>query len=263
MPIMIRSKTIAAIACAVLCVLPVSSHARSAHNRIEAAVKKYLASHPDEIGEIAKAYVLRHPEVIQQALEELRRRTAADAAAKKTAALKRDAAEIFRSPHQVMLGNPRAEVTLVEFFDYNCGFCRRALADTLDLLANDSGIRIVLKELPVLGPGSVEAAKIAVAVRMQDADGAKYLEFHRRLLGGRGAANRETALAIAKDLGLDVDRLMKDAESDEARTTIAEGRKLARDLGINGTPGYVIGNDVVLGAVGLAALKERIKLARK
>ena len=90
---------------------------------------------------------------------------------------------MFSSPHQVVLGNPPGNVTFVEFFDYNCGYCKRAMSDMLTLLKNDPKLKVVLKEFPVLGPGSVEAAQVAVAVRMQDKTGKKYLEFHQKLLG--------------------------------------------------------------------------------
>jgi protein-disulfide isomerase len=121
---------------------------------------------------------------------------------------------------------------------------------------------VVLKEFPVLGPGSVEAAQVAVAVRMQDKTGQKYLEFHQKLLGGRGPADRAHALAVAKEIGLDMTRLEKDMASDEAKATFDENIKLAEALGMNGTPSYVIGSEVVVGAAGLDALKEKVNTAR-
>jgi protein-disulfide isomerase len=121
----------------------------------------------------------------------------------------------------------------------------------------------VLKEFPVLGQGSTEAAQVAVAVHMQDATGKKYREFHEKLLGGRGQANRARALAVAKEVGLDTAQLEKDMASDEVKATIAENLKLAEALGINGTPSYVIGSDVVVGAVGLEVLKEKVSAARR
>src|SRR5260370_37613770 len=132
----------------------------------------------------------------------------------------------------------------------------------LDLLKNDPKLKIILKEFPVLGPGSVEAAKVAVAVRMQDKSGKKYLEFHQKLLGGRGQADRTRALAAAKDVGLDVARIEKDMASDEVKATLEESFKLADALGLNGTPSYVVGSDVVVGAVGLKTLKEKVNAAR-
>jgi protein-disulfide isomerase len=132
----------------------------------------------------------------------------------------------------------------------------------LTLLKDDPNLKIVLKEFPVLGPGSVEAARVAVAVRMQDKSSKKYLEFHQKLLGGRGAADSARALAVAKEVGLDMDRLQKDMKSGEVDKTLQQDFKLAEALGLNGTPSYVIGNDVVVGAIGLPGLREKINTSR-
>jgi protein-disulfide isomerase len=136
------------------------------------------------------------------------------------------------------------------------------MGDMLALLEGDPKLKIVLKEFPVLGPGSVEAAQVAVAVRMQDKTGKKYLEFHQKLLGGRGQADRPHALAVAKDIGMDMARIEKDMDSIEVKATLDESMKLADALGLNGTPSYVIGENVVIGAVGLPALQEKINTAR-
>ncbi len=124
--------------------------------------------------------------------------------------------------------------------------------DMLALMKSDPKLKVVLKEFPVLGPGSVEAAQVAVAVRMQDPTGKKYLDFHQKLLGGRGQADKAAALAAAKAAGLDLARIERDMNSPEVKTTLEESFKLAEALGMNGTPSYVIGKDVVVGAVGLA-----------
>jgi protein-disulfide isomerase len=129
----------------------------------------------------------------------------------------------------------------------------------LTLLKTDSNLRFVLKEFPVLGPGSVEAAHVAVAARMQDPTGKKYIEFHEKLLGGRGPADKTRALAVAKEVGFDMTRLEKDMDSAEVKTTIDEDMKLADALGVSGTPTYVVGGEVVVGAVGLDELKAKLK----
>ncbi len=139
----------------------------------------------------------------------------------------------------------------------------RALGDTLELLNSDPKLKIVLKEFPILGPGSLEAAHVAVAVRMQDPTGTKYLDFHQRLLQSSGPADKAHALAIAQTIGLDVAQLEKDMDSEEVRQSLEESGNLARALGLNGTTSYVIGDNVVASAVGLAALKTRIQQARK
>ncbi|HMI12484.1 MAG TPA: DsbA family protein, partial [Bradyrhizobium sp.] len=139
---------------------------------------------------------------------------------------------------------------------------KRAMADMLDLMKTDPKLKVVLKEFPVLSQGSVEAAQVAVAVRMQDPSGKKYLDFHQKLLTGRGAADKARAMAAAKDAGLDTARIEKDLASPEVRATIEENFKLAEAMGMNGTPSYVIGQQVVIGAVGLDNLREKIGVAR-
>ena len=215
-----------------------------------------------EIETIVKNYLIAHPEVLEEAMNELNKRQAADEAAKHEASITENSQAIFNSPRNVTLGNKSGDVTFVEFFDYNCGYCKRAMADMLDLMKDDPKLKVVLKEFPVLSEGSVEAAKVAVAVRMQDPGGKKYLDFHQKLLGGRGPADKARAMAAAKDAGLDTARIEKDLANPEIKATIAENFKLAEDMGMNGTPSYVIGKQVVIGAVGLEGLKEKIGLAR-
>ena len=234
----------------------------------EAIVRDYLASHSDEVGAIVKDYFIKHPEAVGQILAELiKHRPNASAAASGKAAIDRsaaiasNAAELFSSPHQVTLGDPQGEVTLVEFFDYNCGFCKRAVSDPLALIKDDPHLRVVLKEFPILGPGSTEAARVAIAARMQDP--AKYLAFHQELFRSPGPASEHKALDAAKDQGFDMARLEQDMASDEVGATLAEDMKLASALGFSGTPSYVIGKEVVIGTVGAAALMERIKRARE
>jgi protein-disulfide isomerase len=215
-----------------------------------------------EIETIIKNYLVSHPEVLEEAMAELNKRQAADEAEKHEASVVQNSDTIFNSPRGVLLGNKDGDVTFVEFFDYNCGYCKRAMADMLDLMKSDSKLKVVLKEFPVLSEGSVEAARVAVAVRMQDPGGKKYLDFHQRLLGGRGPADKARALAAAKDAGLDVGRLEKDLASPEVKATIEENFKLAEAMGMNGTPSYVIGKQIVVGAIGLDGLKEKIGIAR-
>jgi protein-disulfide isomerase len=252
------------------------SQAQDLRGEIDSIIKEYLASHPDEVGEIVKNYMIRHPEAVGQIIAELlKHRPAASTSAgaggvanampapAADAAIAGNASQLFSSPHQVTLGNPKGDVTLVEFFDYSCGFCKRALPDMLTLLKDDPKLKIVLKEFPILGPGSADAARVAVAVRMQDPDGKKYLAFHQELLGAPGPASKEKALAAAKDQGLDMARLEQDMASNEVNTTIKEDMTLANAIGIHGTPSYVIGKNLIVGAIGITALEGDIAAARK
>ncbi len=227
-----------------------------------ASAQSFSDTQRSDIEGIVRNYLVTHPEVLEEAMAELTKRQAADEAKKHEATVAQNANTIFNSPRGVVLGNKDGDVTFVEFFDYNCGYCKRAMADMLDLMKSDPKLKVVLKEFPVLSPGSVEAAQVAVAVRMQDPSGKKYLDFHQRLLGGRGPADKAHALAAAKDAGLDVARIEKDMASPEAKATIEENFKLAEAMGMNGTPSYVIGKQVVIGAIGLDGLKEKIDLAR-
>jgi protein-disulfide isomerase len=246
---MIRTLTSAAAAALLMLAPPV-------------AAEEFSAPQKSEIEHIVRDYLVSHPEVLQEAIAELEKRQAAADLEKTKAAVSSNAETLFNSSRQVVLGNPNGDVTMVEFFDYNCGYCKRAMADMLDLLKNDPKLKIILKEFPVLGPGSVEAAKVAAAVRMQDKTGKKYLDFHQKLLGGRGQADKTRALAVAKEVGFDMKRIETDMEGDEAKASLEESLKLGETLGLNGTPSYIVGTDVVVGAVGLEALRGKVATAR-
>ena len=229
---------------------------------LSASAQSFSDAQRGDIEAIVKNYLIAHPEVLEEAMAELTKRQSAAETAKHEASVTENANTIFNSPRGVTLGNKDGDVTFVEFFDYNCGYCKRAMTDMLDLMKADPKLKVVLKDFPVLSQGSVEAAQVAVAVRMQDPTGKKYLDFHQKLLGGRGAADKARALAVAKDVGLDIAKLEKDMASPEAKATIEENFKLAESMGMNGTPSYVIGKQVVIGAVGLDNLKEKIGVAR-
>ena len=227
-----------------------------------AEAQGFSASQRGEIEKIIKDYLIAHPEILEDMSVELSKRQAEAEAEKHRAAVKKNADLIFNSPRGVIVGNRSGDVNFVEFFDYNCGYCKRAMQDMLGLMKADPNLRVVLKEFPVLGPGSVEAAQVAVALRMQDPGGKKYLDFHQRLLNGRGQVDKARALAAAKEAGADMAKLEKDLASPEVNATLNENFKLAEDMGLNGTPSYVIGNDVVVGAAGMEALAKKIAQAR-
>ncbi len=227
------------------------------------AAQDFSSAQRSEIEKIIKDYLVKNPEVLQEAMAELEKKQQLAETEKARSAIKNHTEALFNSPRQVTLGNPQGDVTFVEFFDYNCGYCKRALTDMMELMSKDPKLKVVLKEFPVLGPSSVEVAQVGVAVRMQDKTGKKYLEFHQKLLTGRGQVDKAKAMAAAKEIGLDMPRLERDLKSDEIGKTLQESMQLAEALGLNGTPSYVINNDVVIGAVGLAALSQKIQAARK
>lgn len=227
-----------------------------------AAAQSFSDAQRGEIETIVKNYLLANPEILQDMSEELGRRQAAAEQEQHAAAVKAHRETIFNSPRGVVLGNPKGDVNMVEFFDYNCGYCKKAMVDMLALMKEDPNLRVVLKEFPVLGQGSVEAAQVAIAVRMQDPSGKKYLAFHQKLLGGRGEADKARALAAAKEAGLDMARIEKDMASPEVAATLQESLTLANAMGMNGTPSYVVGDKVIVGAIGHERLKQAIAMAR-
>ncbi|WKA25766.1 DsbA family protein [Bradyrhizobium roseum] len=234
-----------------LCGAPVSASAQSFNDAQRSDIQK-----------IVREYLIANPEVLEEAMTELGKRQAAAEAAKHEAGVAKNADAIFNSARNVTLGNKDGDVTFVEFFDYNCGYCKRAMTDMMELMKSDPKLKVVLKEFPVLGAGSVEAAQVGVAIRMQDPSGKKYLDFHQKLLTGRGAVDKARAMAVAKEVGLDMAKLEKDLASAEVRNTLEENFKLAEAMGMNGTPSYVIGKQVVIGAVGVESLREKISNAR-
>ena len=166
---------------------------------------------------------------------------------------------IYSDPNDVVLGNPNGDVTLVEFFDYNCGYCKRALSDMIKLIDHDPDLRVILKEYPILNDSSDDMARLSLASAKQG----YYLNYHRELLNIKGAANYDTALNVAKKLGMDVGKLEIDSNDKVIRDTINSTKLLAFTLGINGTPGYVIGDAIVSGAIGFEGLLEIIGYIRE
>jgi protein-disulfide isomerase len=227
-----------------------------------ARAAEFSAPQKTEVEKIVRDYLIAHPEVLQEAMAELEKRQAAGEAEKHQAAVKENAKTIFSSARQVNLGNPQGDITFVEFFDYNCGYCKRAMTDMFALMKEDPKLKVVLKEFPVLGPGSVEAAQVAIAVNMQDKTGKKYVQFHEKLLSARGQADKAHALAVAKEIGMNMAQIEKDMAGPEVKETLQESFRLAETLGMNGTPSYVIGDNVIVGAVGLEALREKVNTAR-
>ena len=135
-------------------------------------------------------------------------------------------------------------MTVIEFFDYNCGYCKKAFPEVAQLVEKDKQVKVIFKEFPILSKGSEEAARVALAAKMQG----KYWEFHRAMLEAQGQANEAGALRVAEKLGLDMARLKKDMASAEVKKEIDDTRKLATKLGIQGTPHFLVGDRIIPGA---------------
>jgi protein-disulfide isomerase len=227
-----------------------------------ASADEFTPAQKQELGAFIKDYLVNNPDVLRAAIEALDKhdKEAADVERQKIVAT--EAGPLFSSKYQATIGNPKASATLVEFFDYNCHFCKGALPDVAKLIKDDPNLKLVLKDYPVLGPGSVEAAKVATAARNQ-LPGDKFWAFHSKLLGTHGPVGKTEALAVARDLGLDMDRLAKDMESPEVKSGLSEVMQLADALKIDGTPTFVVGQDVVVGAVGYDQLKDKVDAVHK
>jgi len=198
------------------------------------------------------------PDVIMEAVSrfEARQRTEEESAGQKI--LKDRAEEIFRDPDSPVVGNPDGDVTLVEFFDYNCPYCRQMAPLMVQAEAADPKLRIVYKEFPILGPNSVFAAKAALAAHKQG----RYAEFHRALMQVRSATDDARTLAVAGQVGLDGERLKTDMRDAAIQGVIDRNVALARALHINGTPGFVVGDQILAGATDLKSLQAAIQEAR-
>lgn len=206
--------------------------------------------------------LLQNPELIQEAMVELERRNAVAQADAQRSAVTAEMARLIDPKTSAIVGNPQGDVTLVEFMDYNCGFCKRAVEDVRLLTKDDPKLRVVIKDFPILGPDSVEASRVAVAA-MAQLQGQKYFDFHNKLMATKGRINGAKALEVAKEAGADVERLKKDMDSAQTRAVIEDTVALGDRLGLTGTPAFILGDEVVFGAVGTAALKQKIDSVRK
>jgi len=222
--------------------------------------EEFTSSQKAAIGDVVRAYLMDHPEVITEALQALDARNKAAEEQGRTDAIQANREAIFSSPYQAVLGDPNAKIALVEFFDYNCGYCKKALSDTRAILDKEKDVKIVLKEFPILSEGSVEAAKVAAAVNILNPRA--YEAFHFELMGIRGQADGDRALAAAAKAGLDEAKVKETAGKPEVAEAINHSYDLARKLNINGTPAYVIGDELVYGAVGFSELDRRIEAMR-
>lgn len=211
------------------------------------------------IREEVRRYILENPEIIVEAVEILRQRQRQEAQARRQGAIEAHRAALVDAGRLPVFGNPDGDVTVVEFFDYRCPYCRRVAPDLFKAVESDGNVRLILKEYPILGEESVFAARAAVAATAQDA----YGEFHRKLIGEVKRVNRDSVLKLAERIGLDVARLKQDMRAEWVDQEIARARQLARALEINGTPAFVVGSELVPGAVSLQRLKDLIAQARR
>lgn len=211
---------------------------------------------------IVKDYLIKNPDVLQEVLAEAEKRQVETQRLAQTAALKEARDLLLKGQHDVVAGNPTGDVTLIEFFDYNCGYCRKALSDVQALIKSDPKLRVVIKDFPVLGPESLEASEVAMAVAQQ-IKGDKLFDYHQKLLESKGRVNGAKAIQVAKEMGLDTAKLQKDMVSPEVKAAIAENRGLGDRLGLSGTPAFIVGDEVIPGAVGVDPMRKTITDVRQ
>ena len=209
--------------------------------------------------QMIEQYIRSHPEVIEQSLQSLENKRAAEEQERQRAALATHQQELLNDPASPVSGNPAGDVTVVEFFDYRCGYCKKAASALTQLQQSDARVRVVYKDFPILGEPSEWAAKAALASNLQG----KHRAFHEALLAAKDDLTKEQLFHIAQDTGLDVTRLDRDLSRPEWQSTIERNRILAKTLGISGTPAFIVGNDLVPGAVDLKTLQELVAHKRK
>jgi protein-disulfide isomerase len=212
------------------------------------------------IERLVRDYILKNPEIIVESLRgyEEKQRQAADQEAQKAIAASRDALE--NDPTSPIAGNPHGNVTIIQFFDYRCGYCKKVVPSIRELLKTDKDVRLVFKEFPILGPDSVTASRAALATWKIAPD--KYFPFHLALMESRGEMNETRILEIAKKVGVDTEKLTAAIADPAIKATLDRNMDLARTLHVNGTPAFIIDNQLVPGAIDLATLREMVASAR-
>lgn len=205
---------------------------------------------------IVREYLLANPELIEEVQVALEDKKQAEQKLAQNAVIKDASADIFNSAEDGLIGNPDGDVTLVEFFDYNCGYCKRALSDMQAMVAADPKLRFVLKEFPILGPESQKASQVSMAFKALMPG--KYADFHLKLMAYEGRAGEESAIKMAVELGADEAALRKEMESPAIAAIFAKTYELANRLSITGTPSYVVGDEIIPGALGQDVLGQKV-----
>lgn len=211
-----------------------------------------------EIGDIVREYLMENPEVLLDVSKALEAKQQEQEAAQRVDVLKSSAKEIFHSPADYVAGNPKGDVTMVEFFDYNCGWCKKGFPEVMSLIDKDPNLRFVLKEFPIFGGDSDYAAMAAIAAKKQN----KYWELHKAMFMHEGKVTKEVVDELATKHGIDLAKLKEDMKDPSVTEELAANHQLAQALNINGTPGFVIDDKVSPGylpADGLAAMIDEVR----
>jgi protein-disulfide isomerase len=210
----------------------------------KAADAAFSEEQRSQIGEIVKDYLLKHPEIIMDVQAALEAKMEKEQAEKLKAFMSENAKDIYRSPGASVAGNPDGDITVVEFFDYNCGYCKRGMSEIQKLIEMDKRVRVVFQELPILSKGSEDTAKAALAAKRQG----KYWEFHQAMLSAKGQANEASSLKAAEGLGIDMEKFKADLKSAAVTEELDKMKALAKKMGISGTPHFLVGDRSIPGA---------------
>jgi len=221
--------------------------------------KTFDGDEKSAIEKVVKEYLLEHPEVIRDALQELERRSAQAEKERQKNLISENKDLLTNEKYSFSTGNKDGDVTVIEFFDYNCPYCRQALKDIVKLMDEDKNVKIVLKEYPILGEASQQASLAALAARKQG----KYMEYHTALLSAKGRINNEAIETIAKEVGLDVAKLKTDMASDEIKDILQKNIDVGIKLGINGTPTFIFNDQVIPQVLPFEAMKGLVAQIRK
>lgn len=214
------------------------------------------AANRAEIETIVREYLLANPEIMIEVQTALETKQREEQRLAQVGVISGASDAIFNAGYDGIIGNPDGKTTVVEFFDYNCSFCKRALSDMEAMVSTDPDLRFVMKEFPILGPDSQEAHVVSMAFRALMPE--KYGEFHQQLMGGAGSANGDSAIKVALALGADEAALRKEMTNPVITQAFATTYDLANRLAITGTPSYVVGDEVVFGALGKEVLEEKV-----
>jgi protein-disulfide isomerase len=246
-----RAVTIAGAAAFAACVLGVAMPQGRAADAFNADQRR-------EMETVIHDYLMKNPQVVIDALNAYQAQQR-DQASKKFSDSVGKYKDFLTGADAPSAGNPKGDVTVVEFFDYNCGYCKHAVDDVVKLVDQDKNVRVVFKDYPILAPSSDDAARYALAAQRQG----KYYEFHQKLMKYPGPRDENGFRSVAKDVGLDFDKLKKDADSPEIKAEIEKNKEIGRDLGIDGTPAFIFGTELVPGYISVDTMKQMVNDARK
>jgi protein-disulfide isomerase len=222
------------------------------------AAKNEPALTKEQVQKIVHDYILDHPEVLMQSVENFQKKKIEERQANAAESLKKNK-ELLTASGSPEAGNPKGDVTMVEFFDYNCHYCKVAYPAVRDLMDKDKKVRVIFKELPILGPSSEEAAKWALAAYAQK----KYLDFHAAMMQNKEPITDSLLAKVAKKVGMDVDKAKEYVTSPDVASELAKNRALADQLDVSGTPAFIIGDDISRGAIPVEAMEEKVNALRK